>query len=97
MKRREWDAVCVRCGRCCYEKIDVRGTIYYTQVPCEYLDLNTRLCRVYADRVARRPGCVPLTPELLARGFLPADCPYVADRTDYPAPLLDDDESDESC
>lgn len=97
MNRREWDAVCVRCGRCCYEKFNVRGRIYYTQVPCEYLDLKTRLCRVYPDRVARRPGCVPLTPELLTKGFLPADCPYVADRADYPAPLLDDDGSDESC
>lgn len=89
--------MCARCGRCCYEKLDFQGNIYYTQLPCRHLDLDTRLCRVYPDRVNRQPGCVSLTPELLGQGFLPADCPYVADLADYPAPFLgeysDEDES----
>ena len=84
--RARWEAICRRCGRCCYEKFELGGVIYYTDVPCERLDLATRLCTVYPERERRRPGCVRLDPELVGRGYLPADCPYVANRPDYPAP-----------
>lgn len=94
MTEEEWEAICERCGRCCYEKIDSNGKIYYTAIPCEHLDLNTRLCCIYADREQHRSGCVALTPELLKQGLLPADCPYVADLEDYPAPLMEDDLDD---
>ncbi len=89
MNDEAWEKVCERCGRCCYEKVDFQGKIYYTQVPCEYLDLQTCLCKVYPDRARQRPGCVPLTPELVKRGYLPADCPYVADVEEYPEPVMD--------
>jgi len=97
LDQQSWEELCARCGRCCYEKLDFRGKVYYTQLPCKHLDLDTRLCRVYPDRVARQPGCVSLTPELLGKGILPGDCPYVAGLADYPAPFLeeppDEDES----
>lgn len=83
-----WEGKCRRCGRCCFEKIDFNGAIYYTNEPCAMLDLDTRLCTVYRERHERRPGCMALTPEMLQRGILPADCPYVADITDYRAPCL---------
>ena len=90
----EWEERCCRCGRCCYEKIDFDGKIYYTNVPCERLDLQTRLCTVYTHRDRERRGCMRLTPEIVRRGFLPADCPYVAGIADYVAPRLwEEDES----
>lgn len=95
----EWEARCRRCGRCCYEKIDCNGRIHYTDEPCEMLDPETRLCTVYHDRYERRPGCTPLTPEVLERGIMPGDCPYVAAIDSYPAPRMcdgrDNDESDD--
>ncbi len=72
-----WEKICKRCGRCCYEKVEFEGEVYYTDDPCEHLDLETRLCRVYSDRCAVREGCVALTPQLVLRGLLPDDCPYV--------------------
>ena len=66
--------------------------MYYTQIPCEFLDLQSRQCTVYPDRFHRRHGCVPLSPENLKAGVLPADCPYVQDIEDYPAPLIDEEE-----
>jgi uncharacterized protein len=84
----DWESRCRRCGRCCYEKIEYEGELYYTDIPCEKLDLNTRLCTVYENRETERPGCVALTPEIVRKGILPADCPYVADLEDYPAPHL---------
>ena len=89
--RRDWDAICNKCAQCCYEKIDFEGHIYYTDIPCEFLDLETNLCRVYEDRENKRPGCVRLTRENIKEGFLPADCPYVADIENYPAPSMTDD------
>jgi len=88
----EWEALCQRCGRCCYEKIDFDGVIYYTDLPCEHLDLKTSLCRVYAARHKVRKGCVKLNPIALSKGFLPGDCPYVADIENYPAPKLFDED-----
>ena len=88
----KWESVCRRCGRCCFEKIDFDGRIYYTELPCEHLDSESRLCRVYPERDVRRPGCIRLSPEHLAKGFLPADCAYVAGITEYSAPVMPDDE-----
>lgn len=83
-----WEARCRRCGRCCYEKIEDDAGIHYTDVPCEMLDLATHHCTVYATREQSRPGCRALTPDLVRRGLLPADCPYVADLVDYRPPKL---------
>lgn len=72
-----WEAICERCGRCCYEKYEYRGKVLYTQVPCPYLDMRTRLCRVYHRRFSLHPECTQLTPGLARAGILPDDCPYV--------------------
>lgn len=85
----EWEAVCQRCARCCYEKIDYRGRIYYTNQPCQHLDPVTNLCNVYLQRDNCHSDCARLTPELVAAGILPEDCPYVYGQDNYPAPKLD--------
>lgn len=92
MALRTRENLCQRCGRCCYEKIEYEGEIYYTETPCEFLDLRTRLCRVYHQRHQHKPDCSPLTPFQLKRGLLPADCPYVAGIKDYRAPHQYDEE-----
>jgi uncharacterized protein len=89
-----WEELCRRCARCCYEKVEFEGEIYYTETPCEKLDLSTRLCTVYAHRQQARPGCVALDRHLVRKGFLPADCPYAQGIAGYRPPhLLPDDES----
>ncbi len=72
-----WDSICERCGRCCYEKYEYRGKIFYTDTPCQYLDTRTNLCRIYENRREIYPDCVKLTPRLVKAGILPDDCPYV--------------------
>lgn len=77
-----WEELCRGCGSCCFEKIeDERGTIFYTQTPCRYLDVVTRQCRIYENRFVINPECVKLTPELVPTlRWLPRDCGYVAPR-----------------
>lgn len=87
-----WDSQCRRCGRCCYEKIEHDGRVYYTDVPCEHFDLRTSRCQIYSERHLLKPQCMPLTPEALKQGILPQDCPYVAHLNDYNAPQLVDNE-----
>jgi len=74
----DWDARCKQCGRCCFEKLlGKRGRIIYTDIPCRYLDVATRRCKVFERRFAINPSCVKLTPEILPRlNWLPADCGY---------------------
>ena len=72
-----WEAICEHCGRCCYEKYEYRGKIFYGDTPCEYLDTATHLCRIYAQRSELNPECARLTPKLVTSGILPPDCPYV--------------------
>ncbi len=86
----QWEAICQRCGRCCYEKLDYRGKIFYTQTPCPHLDTGDNSCNIYHQRDQLHPDCARLTPELLEAGILPADCPYVVDLPSYPAPEFDD-------
>ena len=93
MTKKAWDARCHRCGRCCYEKIEYNNRVYYTDKPCDKLDLETLLCSVYDQRHVAKPECMPLDREMLQYGILPADCPYVTDIASYNAPRLwDDDE-----
>lgn len=88
----QWEGLCERCARCCYEKIDFEGSIFYTKIPCDQLDLKTGLCRVYAARDEVRPDCQRLTPEVVAAGILPADCPYAQRVANYQGPSLGEEE-----
>lgn len=79
MSQERWEAICRKCGKCCYEKVDLGGgVIQYTDVPCEHLDTETKLCRVYDRRHEAEPDCISLTEELVRiLNWLPADCAYV--------------------
>ncbi|MHC5057383.1 MAG: CxxCxxCC domain-containing protein [Planctomycetota bacterium] len=84
------EAVCRRCGRCCYAKLLVGDQVIYTDTPCAHLDLETRLCRVYGRRHEANPDCLSVD-EGVRRGVFPADCPYVAGTPGYRAPVEDTD------
>ena len=80
MKRKaRWDALCRRCGLCCYEK-EYRGRAVVTNFsrPCPHLDLPSRQCAVYESRFETCAGCRKMT--ILHAMFvhwLPPTCGYV--------------------
>ncbi len=84
---------CRRCGRCCYAKVIAEGEVYYTDLPCPYLDAVTRLCTVYENRHQVNSDCLTVE-EGIAMGVFPADCPYVKDLTGYRPPHTDCDLAD---
>ena len=76
------EALCRRCGRCCYEKFIVDGHVFTTRTPCRYLDVKTNLCTIYEKRFQVNPHCLDI-PGGIAFSAFPADCPYVRGRSDY--------------
>ncbi len=70
------EALCRRCGRCCYEKYVVEERVFTTRTPCPHLDTRTRRCTVYDRRTEVNPRCVTVE-EGIRLGVFPADCPYV--------------------
>lgn len=79
MSREEWESLCDGCGRCCLNKLEDEdtGRYLYTRAACKLLDLETCRCTDYANRQAKVPDCVALTPENVGSlGWLPATCAY---------------------
>jgi uncharacterized protein len=82
--------VCKRCGRCCYAKVIVDDEIYYTDIPCQHLDVATNLCTVYERRFEVDEDCLRVEEGIRHRVF-PGDCPYVKGLKGYRAPHTDCD------
>ncbi len=74
---RHWEDLCNRCAECCFESEWVDGRWVSTGVPCRYLDLDTRNCKVYSSRFEAEPQCNKVNPSAVMQGMLPADCSYV--------------------
>ncbi len=80
LNRREWEALCDGCGRCCLNKLEDEdsGELYYTNVACRYLDHGDCHCSAYEHRQQLVPDCVALTdPEQVGRlSWMPSTCAY---------------------
>lgn len=89
MTRAQWESLCDGCGRCCLHKLRDADTeeLHHTDVACRLLDRATARCTDYANRRARVPDCIRLTPKRLAgMDWLPPTCAYrlLAEGRDLP-------------
>ena len=74
----EWEAICRRCGKCCFELTYDQDDTLIGSTICEFLDPATRLCRVYERRFEVCHDCLRLTDENLPTfDWLPEECGYV--------------------
>ncbi len=72
----EWEAVCMRCGKCCLFKNVDKGKMHFLNHICENFDLKTCSCSCYATRLS--PDCSKVNLKLLQneRELLPETCAY---------------------
>ncbi len=98
LSREEWELLCDSCGKCCLQKLEDEdtGDVYFTNVVCDLLDLESNRCTHYKERSILVPNCVTLTlDDLLNPYYLPSTCAYrlLAEGKDLPEwhPLISDD------
>lgn len=75
----EWESLCDGCGKCCVVLLqdDADDTVYRTNVGCKLLDLKSVRCSDYANRHARVPSCVRLSPDNIGDlTWMPDTCAY---------------------
>lgn len=79
LNQEEWESLCDGCGLCCLQKLEDEADsgIYYTNVACQLLDLDTARCSNYPERQTIVPDCIQLTPSHAdAYRWLPTTCAY---------------------
>ncbi|MEE2999217.1 MAG: YcgN family cysteine cluster protein [Pseudomonadota bacterium] len=79
MSSSEWDSLCDGCAKCCLHKIEDEdnGDIFYTNVACGQLNLNSCRCNNYAARTILVSDCIELKEHKISNlKWLPASCAY---------------------
>ena len=78
MNEQEWELLCDGCGKCCLNKLESGGKIYFTCVKCRFLDSKSCLCRIYENRFEKVPDCRSVNFAALKERprWLPKTCAY---------------------
>lgn len=78
MSKEEWELLCDGCGKCCLNKLEIKGKIKFTNTRCRFLDCGNCLCRIYERRFEKVEDCrdIDLAAIREKPRWLPKTCAY---------------------
>ena len=78
MSKEEWEALCDGCGKCCLNKLEIKGKIRFTNAYCRFLDCKSCLCKIYPHRFEVVSDCrdIDLAAIREQSRWLPKTCAY---------------------
>lgn len=78
MSKDEWEALCDGCGKCCLNKIEIKGKVHFTNAHCRFLDCKSCLCKIYEHRFEAVSDCrdINLAAVREKPRWLPKTCAY---------------------
>lgn len=78
LSKDEWELLCDGCGKCCLNKIEIRGKVCFTNARCRFLNPETCLCQIYEHRFKKVSDCrdIDLDTVLNEPEILPKTCAY---------------------
>ncbi len=89
MTPEEWESLCDHCGKCCLHKLENEdtGEIFFTDVACKLLKINTCQCTHYNQRNELVPECLNIRKMDTANyDWLPSTCAYRLLNDNQPLP-----------
>ncbi|MDY4885436.1 MAG: YcgN family cysteine cluster protein [Alphaproteobacteria bacterium] len=89
MSKEEWELLCDGCGKCCLNKLEIKGKIKFTNTYCRFLNCKNCLCKIYAHRFEVVPDCrdIDLAAVREKPRWLPKTCAYWLLDNGYDLPL----------
>ena len=79
MTPQEWELLCDGCGKCCLNKVEIKGKIHFTNTYCRFLNITNCLCKIYAHRFQKVSDCrnIDIAAVREKPRWLPKTCAYV--------------------
>ena len=77
LSEKEWEQICMRCGKCCMCKYSDQNVIHFSNYMCKFFDLKKGICSCYDNRLTTGE-CVKVDMHLLENHLelLPPTCAY---------------------
>lgn len=78
LSQREWELLCDGCGKCCLNKLEIKGKIKFTNVRCRFLNCKSCLCKIYPHRFEVVDDCRDIDLKAIRETprWLPKTCAY---------------------
>lgn len=79
LSKREWELLCDGCGKCCLNKLEIKGKVCFTNAYCRFLDTKSCLCKIYDHRFQKVNDCRDIDISAIREKprWLPKTCAYV--------------------
>ena len=78
LSKEEWELLCDGCGKCCLNKLEIKGKIKFTNTHCRFLNCKNCLCKIYNNRFDVMYDCRDIDLKAVREKprWLPKTCAY---------------------